>query len=71
MTKNPQPKMHEQVESPNDIIFGKNFSDHMLVVDWSKEEGWERPKIIPYGNFSVSPAMSALHYSTEVSMEAV
>ncbi len=67
LTKNPMPKIHEQVKSPNDIVFGKNFSDHMLIASWTKEEGWMKPKIVPYGNLSLSPALSALHYSTEVS----
>ncbi len=67
LTKNPQPKIHEQVKSPNDIVFGKNFSDHMLIASWTKEGGWMKPKIVPYGNLSLSPALSALHYSTEVS----
>ncbi|XP_064399610.1 branched-chain-amino-acid aminotransferase-like [Halichondria panicea] len=65
LTKNPMPKIHEQVKSPNDIVFGKNFSDHMLIASWTKEEGWMKPKIVPYGNLSLSPALSALHYSTE------
>lgn len=66
-TQNPKTKIHEQVKSPNDIVFGQNFSDHMLVANWTKEEGWLKPQIIPYGNLSLSPALSALHYSTEVS----
>ena len=66
MTDSPRPKIHEQVKSPSDIAFGKHFSDHMLLCHWDKEAGWEKPKIVPYGDIPMSPALSALHYATEV-----
>ena len=66
-TDNPRPRIHEQVKSPSDITFGKHFSDHMLLCHWDRETGWERPKIVPYGDIPMSPALSALHYDTEVS----
>ena len=47
------------------IFFGKHFSDHMLDCNWSGTEGWSAPKIVPYGNLSVSPAATALHYAVE------
>lgn len=25
---------------PKDFVFGKTYTDHMLMVDWSKETGW-------------------------------
>ena len=61
MTGSPQPK-----PDSDSLVFGKVFSDHMLLVDWTHNGGWETPKIVPYGNLSLSPALSALHYSTEV-----
>ena len=48
------------------LQFGKVFSDHMLLANWTKADGWAVPKIVPYGDLSLSPALSALHYSTEV-----
>lgn len=47
-------------------MFGKQFSDHMLTVNWSEEGGWEAPHIRPFQNLSLHPATSALHYSIEV-----
>ena len=67
MTDSPRAKIHEQVKSPSDIAFGKHFSDHMLLCYWDRETGWEKPKIVPYGDIPMSPALSALHYATEVS----
>jgi len=64
-TDNPKPKIHEQVDDPAKIEFGKHFSDHMLLINWTKEGGWESPKITPFQNLSLSPGLSALHYATE------
>ena len=46
--------------------FGKLFSDHMALVDWNKEEGWHDARIIPFGNFSIHPASTCLHYGSEI-----
>ena len=46
--------------------FGKIFTDHMFVMDYSKEEGWHDARIVPYGNISLSPASTTLHYGTEI-----
>ncbi|MHC2992491.1 branched-chain amino acid aminotransferase [Pontibacter sp. HJ8] len=49
----------------HNIEFGKIFSDHMLVADY-REGAWQTPQILPYGNMSLSPANSALHYGQSV-----
>ncbi|MBR2811070.1 MAG: branched-chain amino acid aminotransferase [Solobacterium sp.] len=46
--------------------FGKYFTDHMFLADYSKEEGWHDHRIVPYGNLSLSPASTTLHYGTEI-----
>ena len=46
--------------------FGKIFSDHMALVDWSKEEGWHDARIVPFGYFSIHPASTCLHYGSEI-----
>ena len=46
--------------------FGKELSDHMLLVEWKKEAGWDTPKIVPFGNLPLSPALSALQYAIAV-----
>lgn len=43
------------------LPFGKNFSDHMLVADYEGGE-WKNFQIMPYGEIGMSPAISALHY---------
>lgn len=45
--------------------FGRIFSDHMLEMEY--EEGqWQTPKIKPYGDIEVSPALNVLHYGQSV-----
>lgn len=43
------------------LPFGKTFSDHMLTADYTDGE-WKNFEIVPFGNVSLSPAISALHY---------
>uniref|UniRef100_A0A671X8P5 Branched-chain-amino-acid aminotransferase n=1 Tax=Sparus aurata TaxID=8175 RepID=A0A671X8P5_SPAAU len=51
---------------PSTLVFGKQFSDHMLTITWSEKDGWEAPQIKPFQNLSLHPASSALHYSIEL-----
>ncbi|XP_068959508.1 branched-chain-amino-acid aminotransferase, mitochondrial isoform X3 [Petaurus breviceps papuanus] len=48
------------------LIFGKQFTDHMLTVEWSSEEGWGTPCIHPFRNLVLHPACSALHYGIQL-----
>jgi branched-chain amino acid aminotransferase len=43
------------------LVFGRTFSDHMLVADYADGE-WKNFEIVPYGEIALSPAISALHY---------
>ena len=45
--------------------FGKTFTDHMFLCEF-KDGKWDSPKIIPYDNFSISPASSVFHYGQAV-----
>ncbi|XP_031415227.1 branched-chain-amino-acid aminotransferase, mitochondrial [Clupea harengus] len=57
----PKPK-----PDPSKLLFGKQFSDHMLTIYWSEKDGWQAPQIKPFQNLSLHPAASALHYSIEL-----
>ena len=46
--------------------FGKVFTDHMLIVDWSEEKGWYDARIEPFGRISLHPASTVLHYGAEI-----
>ncbi|MDY5940884.1 MAG: branched-chain amino acid aminotransferase [Eubacteriales bacterium] len=46
--------------------FGKYFTDHMFLMDYSREQGWHNARIVPFGNLSLHPACTALHYGAEI-----
>lgn len=49
-----------------ELTFGKVFTDHMLSIDWTKDGGWERPEILPYGPIKMETSATALHYGISV-----
>lgn len=42
--------------------YGKYFTDHMLTIDWSASNGWDKPKIVPYGPMKIAATATSLHY---------
>ncbi len=46
----------------NAIPFGKYYSDHMFIANYSKGK-WHDPRIVPFDNISLSPATFSLHYA--------
>lgn len=50
---------------PEKLVFGHVFTDHMLTVDWSAEQGWHAPEIKPFADFSMHPASCVFHYGFE------
>ncbi|KAJ2892592.1 Mitochondrial branched-chain amino acid (BCAA) aminotransferase [Zalerion maritima] len=62
ITKTDKPKT---LGKPEDLEFGKTFTDHMLTIEWSKAGGWAAPEITPYHNLSLDPATCVFHYAFE------
>jgi len=60
-TKEPKPK-----PDPNTLKFGKEFSDHMFVMEYETGKGWHEGRIVPYGPLSIDPAASVFHYGQEM-----
>lgn len=46
--------------------FGKIFTDHMFMMEYSSAKGWHNPRIQPYQPLSLDPATTALHYGQEI-----
>ena len=46
--------------------FGDTYSDHMVTVRWSAEQGWHDASVGPLAAFSLHPATMALHYGQTV-----
>lgn len=49
----------------DNLPFGKHFSDHMFEMDYADGK-WQTPTIVPFGNLSLHPATSALHYGQAI-----
>ncbi|KAK3265885.1 hypothetical protein CYMTET_25462, partial [Cymbomonas tetramitiformis] len=58
-------------EAPNklppleDLAFGKLFSDHMFIVEWSAKHGWDQPAIKTVEPLPLHPGAQVLHYGLE------
>lgn len=46
--------------------FGKYYTDHMVVCEWSEKDGWGVPELKAYGPLSLDPATAVLHYGQEI-----
>jgi len=64
ITKTATPKERPADESK--LGFGKIFTNHMFMMDYSKEEGWHDARIVPFGPIPLHPASTVLHYGVEI-----
>jgi branched-chain amino acid aminotransferase len=53
----------EKVARPG---FGKYYTDHMVVAEWSESDGWSQAELKPYGPISLDPAAMVFHYGQEI-----
>jgi branched-chain amino acid aminotransferase len=42
--------------------FGRTFTDHMVAIPYTREEGWQRGRLQPCGPLPLHPATAVLHY---------
>lgn len=62
ITKTEAPKEKPQGK----LGFGKIFTDHMFVMDYTQGTGWHDPRIVPFDNLTLSPASMVFHYGQEM-----
>lgn len=60
VTTSPKKKVPKE-----ELTFGTTFTDHMLICDWDAEAGWLAPRIVPFGDMPMHPAVSSLHYALQ------
>ncbi|MFS0635468.1 branched-chain amino acid aminotransferase [Mesobacillus foraminis] len=56
----------KQKPSFDSLEFGKNFTDHMFIVDYTRGIGWHDPRIVPYQPLTLDPACMVFHYGQTV-----
>ena len=64
IVKTTAPKAKPADESK--LGFGKLFSDHMFLMDYTDGEGWHDARIVPYAPFELDPACVVFHYAQEI-----
>ncbi len=50
----------------SNLVFGRNFTDHMFVMDYTEGIGWHDPSIVPYQKLTLDPASMIFHYGQSV-----
>ncbi len=63
ITKTTSPKAKPADESK--LGFGKTFSDHMFIMDYTEGQGWHDARIVPYAPLSLDPSSVVFHYAQE------
>jgi branched-chain amino acid aminotransferase len=61
-TTNPKEKPKEN----QPLGFGKIFTDHMFIMNYTEGKGWHDARIVPFENLSLSPAAMVYHYGQEM-----
>ena len=60
-TQAPKPRPDEA-----SLGFGKYFTDHMFLMNYTPSDGWKDARIVPYGPLPLDPATMTLHYGQEI-----
>ncbi|HEY6873810.1 MAG TPA: branched-chain amino acid aminotransferase [Geobacteraceae bacterium] len=48
------------------LVFGRMFTDRMLLAEWKAGQGWADARIEPYAPFVLDPACLVFHYAQEI-----
>lgn len=49
-----------------DLGFGKYFTDHMFIMNYTEGKGWHDPRIVPYAPLQLDPSCMVFHYAQEI-----
>ena len=63
ITKTTAPKEKPAADT---LGFGKFFTDHMFMMDWTEGQGWHDARIVPFAPIAIHPASTVLHYGSEI-----
>ncbi|WP_278314847.1 branched-chain amino acid aminotransferase [Lolliginicoccus levis] len=59
----PQVEREQILRSPG---FGTHFTDHMVAIRYSRQQGWHDAHVQPYGAITLDPAAMVLHYGQAI-----
>ena len=64
ITRTTTPK--EKPAKGQPLGFGKIFTDHMFIMNYTEGKGWHDPRIEPFHSITLSPAAMVYHYGQEM-----
>lgn len=56
----------KQKPDESNLGFGKIFTDHMFMMNYTEGKGWHDARIVPYQNLSLAPSAMVFHYGQEM-----
>ena len=62
--RNSNPKAKPDPSMP--LPFGKIFTDHMFVMNYTEGKGWYDARIVPYAPITLEPSAMVFHYGQEM-----
>ncbi|WKK61876.1 branched-chain amino acid aminotransferase [Corynebacterium sp. P3-F1] len=65
MNENPASE-EQRAEILKNPKFGEKFTDHMVAIDWSEDEGWHNARVEPYAPIEFDPASMVFHYGQAI-----
>lgn len=63
INRTPSPKTKPDYSK---LGFGKYFTDHMFIMNYSTDKGWHDARIVPYGPIPLDPSAMVFHYAQEL-----
>lgn len=61
----PQPRTLASLNQ-SELGFGRHFADHMFLMTYTADQGWQNPRIEPYRPIGFEPANLTLHYGQSI-----
>lgn len=59
-------KAKESIPNLDKLPFGRVFTSHMFLMEYSEDRGWHSPRIVPFSKIELHPAAIVLHYSQTI-----
>lgn len=66
MTIKFEENLNKKQKPDGNLGFGKYFTDHMFVMDYTEGLGWHDPRIVPYAPLELDPSAMVLHYGQAI-----
>jgi branched-chain amino acid aminotransferase len=56
----------KQKPADDQLVFGRQFTDHLFIMDYEEGRGWYDPRVVPYQTLEMDPAAMIFHYGQTV-----